>query len=51
MIEAEAERVADLKAYCQKKGKNFDIENQKYLDKEAKKRAKIEAKVSKKNKK
>lgn len=41
---AEENRRLDLKAYCEKKGLNFEIENQKYLDKQAKKCAKIEAK-------
>ena len=33
----EANRIADLKAYCQKKGLDFDSENAKYLAKQAKK--------------
>ncbi len=36
----EQNRIADLKAYCQKKGLNFDTENQKYLEKAARKAAK-----------
>lgn len=38
--EAEANRVLELKAKCEKKGLDFDKENQKYLDKKAKKAAK-----------
>lgn len=34
----EANRIADLKAYCQKKGLDFDTENAKYLAKQAKKK-------------
>ena len=33
----EADRIADLKARCQKKGLDFETENQKYLAKQAKK--------------
>ena len=36
--EREANRIADLKAYCQKKGLDFDTENAKYLAKQAKKK-------------
>lgn len=32
----EADRIADLKERCAKKGLNFDTENQKYLDKQSK---------------
>lgn len=34
----EANRIADLKAYCQKKGLDFDTENAKYLAKQAMKK-------------
>lgn len=36
--EREANRIADLKIYCQKKGLDFDTENAKYLAKQAKKK-------------
>lgn len=36
--ESEENRIADLKAYCAKKGVDFDTENAKYLAKKAKKR-------------
>ena len=49
-IEAEENRVKELKEYCQKKGLDFDTENQKYLDKKAKKDAKKAAKKAKSNK-
>lgn len=42
--EAEENRIQELKAYCQKTGKNFDAENQKVLDKRAAKAAKKAAK-------
>ncbi len=45
--EAEENRVKELKAYCEKKGLDFDTENQKYLDKKAKKDAKKAAKKAK----
>ena len=38
-IEDEKNRIADLKAKCAKKGLDFDAENQKYLDMQAKKKA------------
>lgn len=34
---AEEDRIADLRALCQRKGLDFDTENQKYLDKKARK--------------
>lgn len=48
--EAEENRVRELKEYCQKKGLDFDAENQKYLDKQAKKAAKKAARKAKANK-
>lgn len=42
--EAEINRVADLKARCEKKGLDFDTENKKYLDALAEKQAKAEEK-------
>lgn len=45
----EADRIADLKALCQRKGLDFDTENQKYLDKQAKKQAKAAAKAARKH--
>lgn len=48
--EAEENRVRELKEYCQKKGLDFDAENQKYLDKQAKKAARKAAKKAKANK-
>ena len=36
----EENRIADLKAHCEKRGLNFDTENEKYLAKIAKKNAK-----------
>ena len=38
--EAEENRISELKEKCQKKGLNFEAENQKYLEKKAKKQAK-----------
>ena len=38
--EDERNRIADLKAKCAKKGLDFEVENQKYLDKQKKKKAK-----------
>ena len=35
----EENRIADLKAVCEKKGLDFEAENQKYLDKLAAKQA------------
>ena len=46
---AEENRIADLKEKCAKKGLDFDKENQKYLDKIAKKQAKAAKKAAKKN--
>lgn len=48
---AEENRIAELKEYCAKKGLDFDTENQKHLDKVAKKAAKKTAKKAKKAKK
>lgn len=48
---AEENRIAELKEYCAKKGLDFDTENQKHLDKVAKKAAKKAAKKDKKAKK
>lgn len=48
--ELEEERIADLKALCEKKGLDFNTENQKYLDAQAAKRAKYEAKMAKRAK-
>lgn len=45
--EREANRIADLKAYCQKKGLDFDTENAKYLAKQEAKRRNVEQKVRK----
>ena len=45
--EVEAARIADLKALCQKKGLDFETENQKYLDKQAAKEARKAAKAAK----
>ena len=49
--EVEANRVADLKARCAKRGLDFETENRKYLNKLAAKQAKAEAKAAKKKKK
>ena len=46
--EFEKARVLDLKDYCQKKNLDFALENQKYLDKKAKKDAKAERKRKRK---
>jgi GPH family glycoside/pentoside/hexuronide:cation symporter len=46
--ETEANRIADLKARCEKQGLDFEAENQKYLDKLAAKQAKAEAKAARK---
>lgn len=46
--EAEETRIQELKVYCEKKGLDFDAENQKVLDKRAAKAAKAEAKAAKK---
>lgn len=45
--EREANRIADLKALCQKKGLDFDAENAKYLAKQEAKRLKAKQKVRK----
>lgn len=45
--ELEASRIAELKEKCAKKGLDFDKENQKYLDKVAKKNAKKAKKAAK----
>lgn len=45
----EADRIADLKALCQRKGLDFDTENQKYLYRQAKKEAKAAAKAARKH--
>ncbi len=47
----EANRIADLKARCEKQGLDFEAENKKYLDKVAAKQAKAEARASRKAKK
>ena len=44
----EENRIKDLKAKCERKGLDFDTENQKYLDKLKEKEAKKEAKLAKK---
>lgn len=44
----EENRIKDLKAKCERKGLDFDTENQKYLDKQKEKEAKKEAKLAKK---
>ena len=49
--ELEQSRIADLKALCEKKGLDFETENTKYLEAEAAKKAKLEAKQAKKNRK
>ena len=49
--EQEENRIRDLKERCQKKGLDFDTENEKYLKKLAEKKAKAEAKAARKNKK
>ena len=48
--EAEEIRIRELKEKCAKKGLDFDTENQKVLDKRAKKQAKANAKAAKKAK-
>ena len=45
----EADRIADLKALCQRKGLDFDTENRKYLDKQAKKQVKAAAKAARRH--
>ena len=47
---AEENRIAELKAKCEKKGLNFDEEEDKYQAKLAEQKAKAEAKAAKKNK-
>lgn len=49
-IEREENRIADLKAHCEKKGLDFEKENAKYLEKLAKKEAKLAKKAAKKSK-
>ena len=49
--ELEESRIAELKELCAKKGLDFDTENQKYLDQQAAKAAKYEAKMAKRKKK
>ena len=49
--EAEEIRIRELKEKCAKKGLDFDTENQKVLDKRAKKQAKANAKAARKAKK
>ena len=44
--ELEESRLAELKALCEKKGLNFEAENQKYLDKLAAKQARREKKLA-----
>ena len=48
--EAEANRVKELKERCEKKGLDFNVENQKFLDKRAKKEAAKAARKAKKAK-
>lgn len=45
---AEEERIKELKAYCARTGKDFDTENQKFLNKRAKKEARKAAKKARK---
>lgn len=47
---AEETRVQELKAYCTKKGLDFDTENQKVLDKRAARQVKADARAAKKAK-
>lgn len=47
-IEREENRILDLKDHCNKKGLDFEVENQKYLAKEAMKQRKREEKAAKK---
>lgn len=49
--ELEESRIAELKELCARKGLDFDTENQKYLDQQAAKAAKYEAKMAKRKKK
>ncbi len=49
--ETEENRISELKAYCAKKGLDFETENRKVLDKRAAKQAKAAAKAAKKVKK
>ena len=46
--EKEENRILDLKEWCNKKGLDFEIENQKYLEKENRKQKKREEKEAKK---
>ena len=43
-----AQRIRDLREKCEKKGLDFDIENEKYLAKKAEKERRKEEKVRKK---
>ena len=45
---AEENRIHDLREHCEKKGLDFDAENKKYLDKQAVKKAKADAKAARK---
>ena len=49
--ELEASRVAELKEKCAKKGLDFETENQKYLDAQAARKAKAEAKAARRKRK
>ena len=49
--ESESNRVADLQARCARKGLDFNVENNRYLEKQAAKRRKQEAKAATKTKK
>ena len=48
--EHEANRIADLRERCEKRGLDFETENAKYLAKQAEKKAKAEAKAARKAK-
>ena len=47
--EAEEARIADLKARCERKGLNFEVENQKVLSRRMEKQAKADLKAAKRN--
>ncbi len=49
--QTEENRIAELKAYCEKKGLDFEAENRKVLDKRAAQQAKAAARAAKKAKK
>ena len=49
-IQAEQDRIADLKEHCRKKGLDFETENQKFLAKKAAKDAKAARKAAKRRK-